>query len=189
METSTKPTSFLAEVAAFPGGEKIRVCMQCGNCTASCPNADKMEHTPAELIAMIGAGLRDEVLSSNTPWRCLACYCCTVRCPRGVKITDLMHAVERLAFKYHKANRQSLTPTLYRSFNESIYSQGRIAELSLMVRFYMRTNPFRALRSLPLAWGLLSHKRLLFSSPGTSPEAKKQIKAILDKAASLGGQE
>jgi heterodisulfide reductase subunit C len=93
MQKMDTKASFLEEVASYPGGENIRLCMQCGTCTGSCPTADKMDYTPAQLIAMIRAGLRDEVLSSNAPWHCLACYTCTVRCPRGVKITDLMHAL------------------------------------------------------------------------------------------------
>jgi heterodisulfide reductase subunit C len=189
MKTVTKPTSFIAEIAAIPGGENINLCMQCGTCTASCPAADKMEHSPALIIAMIRAGLRDEVLASNTQWHCLACYTCTVRCPRGVKITELMHVLERIASQEKKSNKGSLTPTLFRSFNESIYSTGRIAEVNVMMRFYFRTNPFNALGALPVAWGLLSHGRLSMGSPKISPAAKKQIQAILDKASSLGGTE
>jgi hypothetical protein len=98
-----------------------------------------------------------------------------------------MHALERLAMKYNKANRSSLTPSLYRSFNESIYNLGRIAEFNLMARFYLRTNPFRAVGALPVAWRLLSHGRLPFGNPRISPAAKKQVQAILDKAATLGG--
>ncbi len=60
--------AFVDEVAAIPGGEGIRLCIQCGTCTASCPNADKMEHTPSQLIAMVRAGMRKEVLSSNAMW-------------------------------------------------------------------------------------------------------------------------
>jgi heterodisulfide reductase subunit C len=189
MQKTKETATFLSEVAAYPGGEKIRLCMQCGTCTGSCPTADKMDHSPSELIEMMRAGLREEVLSSNAPWHCLACYTCTVRCPRGVKITDMMHALERLALKYNKANRKSLTPFLYRNFNKSIYDLGRIAEFSLMVRYYLQTNPFRALGALPVAWGLLSHGRLVFGNPKVSPAAKKQIRAILDKAAALGGDQ
>jgi heterodisulfide reductase subunit C len=189
MKTSTKPHSFIAEIAAIPGGENINLCIQCGTCTGSCPAADQMEYSPALIIAMIRAGLRDEVLASNTQWHCLACYTCTVRCPRGVKITELMHVLERLASQEKKSHKGSLTPVLYRSFNESIYSTGRIAEFNLMMKFYFRTNPFNALSALPVAWGLLSHGRLSMSSPKISPAAKKQIQTILDKASSLGGAE
>jgi heterodisulfide reductase subunit C len=179
--------SFLAEVADMPGGESIRLCMQCGTCSGSCPTADRMDHTPAELISMIRAGLRNEVLSSNAQWRCIACYTCTTRCPRGVKVTDLMHALERLAANSGKANQGTMTPALYRSFNESIYRRGRISEVSLMVQFYLRTNPLHALAALPIAWKMLSHGRLSLGRSKFSPTARKQLQVILDKARSLGG--
>jgi heterodisulfide reductase subunit C len=58
--------SFLDEVAATPGGSKIRSCIQCGMCTGTCPAANEMEYPPRKTIAMIRAGMRDEVLSSNS---------------------------------------------------------------------------------------------------------------------------
>lgn len=186
MVKSTK-SNFLDEVAAYPGGENILRCMQCGNCTASCPTADNMDYTPAEIIEMVRAGLKNEVLSSITPWRCLACYTCTARCPRGVKVTDLMHALQRLSVKYNKTNSRSRTPVLFRSFNESIYKSGRIPELRVMARYFLRTNPFRAAESIPVGWGLLTHGRLSFGNPGISPSAVKQVRTILDKAAALEG--
>ena len=89
--------SFVEEIAATPGGEKIRACIQCGICTGSCPAANEMEYAPRKIIAMIRAEMRDEVLSSSSMWHCLSCYTCTVRCPRGVKPAELAHALEGLA--------------------------------------------------------------------------------------------
>jgi heterodisulfide reductase subunit C len=94
---SPEDRTFLAEVASVPGGVKIRECIQCGTCTGSCPNANQMDHSPREIIALIRAGLREEVLTSNSMWYCLSCYQCTVRCPRDIKPTDLMHSLECLA--------------------------------------------------------------------------------------------
>ena len=89
--------SFLDEVKATPGGEHILACIQCGTCTGSCPMAGAMEFPPRKIIAMIRAGMRDEVLASNSMWFCLSCYMCTARCPRGVKPTEIAHALESLA--------------------------------------------------------------------------------------------
>lgn len=93
LETKVAAPDFLEQITSVPGGETLRRCIQCGTCTASCPNADSMDYTPSELIAMVRAGMRQEVLSSRAPWYCLSCYMCTVRCPRGVKQTDLMHVI------------------------------------------------------------------------------------------------
>jgi heterodisulfide reductase subunit C len=190
METTARVTrvgTFVDEISAIPGGEAIRLCIQCGTCTASCPNAGRMEHTPSQLIAMARAGMRDEVLSSNAMWYCLSCYLCTVRCPRGIKITDIMHALEGLAVREQLSHGRTLTPTMYRSFSDFVYSLGSLPELGFMSWFYLLTNPVRALRMTPVALDLLKHGRLSIRARRLTPEGTNQLKAILDKAESLGG--
>jgi len=178
---------FVEEICAIPGGEGIRLCIQCGTCTASCPNADRMEHTPSELIAMARAGMREEVLSSNAMWLCASCYLCTVRCPRGIKQTELMHAFECLAVRQHLSNARTRTPIMYRSFSDFVYSVGSIPELGFMTWFYLLTNPLRALRMLPVALSLLKHGRLSLRARRLKPEADQQLRAILERAQILGG--
>lgn len=187
MGNKTRANTFVEEISAIPGGEGIRLCIQCGTCTASCPNADRMEHTPSQLIAMVRAGMRDEVLSSNAMWFCLSCYLCTVRCPRGIKLTDLMHALECLAVRERLSYGRTLTPTMYRSFSDFVYSLGSLPEVGFMTWFYLLTNPLRALRMFPVVLSLLKHGRLSIRARRLTPEATKQLKAILDKAESLGG--
>jgi heterodisulfide reductase subunit C len=186
MVTCTRTPTFLDEITSTAGGENIMLCMQCGACTGSCPTANKMDYTPAELIAMIQAGLKDEVLSAKAPWYCLSCYSCTARCPRGVKITNLMHAILRLSMKYNKADRTSVTPKLYRTFTENVYNKGRITELKMMIRFFLRTNPFKAVKLTRVGIDLLSHRRISMANPKLSKASMAQIQLILDKAANLG---
>lgn len=186
IETVEVPTSFLREVEEVPGGEDVQDCIQCGRCSASCPNAAFMDHTPRKLIQMIRAGMREEVLSSNTMWLCLSCYTCTVRCPRGVKITDLMHALECLSIRHGMTNG-GRTPAMYRSFSDFVYSVGTVPEVGFMTWYYMLTNPLRAIKMLPMFWKLLRRGRVSIKARRLSPEGEKQLRAILDKAESLGG--
>jgi heterodisulfide reductase subunit C len=186
METKAKTDSFLKKISDIPGGEKIRLCIQCGTCTASCPNADRMDHTPSQLIAMTRAGMEKEVLSSNAMWYCLSCYMCTVRCPRGIKPTDIMHVLEYLSIREDLVNTKTLTPTMYRLFNHYC-SMGSLSELWFMTRFYLQTNPFRAWRMMPIALNLLRRGRLSIKSRKLTSEGSDQLRAILDKAESLGG--
>jgi heterodisulfide reductase subunit C len=187
MVTETQAATFLEEICSIPGGEGIRLCIQCGTCTASCPNADKMEHTPSELIAMARAGMRQEVLSSNAMWYCLSCYLCTVRCPRGIKQTGLMHAFECLAVRDGLSYAGSFTPTMYRSFNHFACALGTLPEFGFMAWYYMLSNPLRAWRMLPIAFNLFRLGRLSIRAKRLTPEATAQLKAILEKAESIGG--
>ena len=151
-----EPRSFLEEVAVAPGGENIHACIQCGACTGSCPVAGEMEYPPRKIIAMIRAGMRDEVLSSNSMWYCLSCYMCTVRCPRNVKPTELAHALECLSNQHDFSIKGTRTPLMYRSFVNSIRENGRIHELGMMLRFYrsimpyLLANPLANMKMLPL---------------------------------------
>ena len=132
------PNPFLDEVCSTPTGESIRWCAQCGLCSASCPNVAQMDYSPRKTIALVRAGRRYDVLTSNTMWVCASCYLCTVRCPRGVEITDLMHALERLSTR-RSLDRGRVTPVMYRAFIDSIKSNGRVHELGMMMKFYLST--------------------------------------------------
>ncbi|MCE7697923.1 MAG: CoB--CoM heterodisulfide reductase subunit C, partial [Methanobacterium paludis] len=44
-------------------------------------------------------GLKDDVLSDDTIWMCTTCYECQERCPRGIKIVDIVKAVRNEAAK------------------------------------------------------------------------------------------
>jgi heterodisulfide reductase subunit C len=185
--SETKAAAFLDEICAIPGGEDINVCIQCGTCTASCPNADRMQHTPSHLIAMARAGMREEVLSSNGMWMCLSCYLCVVRCPRDIKITRLMHILESLSSRSRLNSKRTTTPVMYKGFNKYIANCGRISELWLMVGYYLRTNPLKALAMLPVAVSLFLHNRISLKMDKMKPEGIKQLQAIIDKAESSGG--
>jgi ferredoxin len=65
--------SFVDEVAAEPGGEKINECIQCGVCSGSCTTAEWWEFTPRQIIAMIRAGMK-KVLASSSAFHCVSCY-------------------------------------------------------------------------------------------------------------------
>jgi heterodisulfide reductase subunit C len=152
--------NFIDEVATTPGGEHIRSCIQCGICSGACPAANEMEFPPRQIIAMIRADMRDEVLSNSSMWHCLSCYMCTVRCPRDVKPTDIAHTLEYLACQNGFKVKATTTPVLYRNFVNSIKANGRVHEVGIMLGYYMMTNPIAALKVLPVGLRLLLHKRL-----------------------------
>ena len=178
-----KDVSFLDKVAATPGGESIRSCIQCGICGGSCPMAYKMEYTPRRVIAMVRAGMRDEVLSSSSQWQCLSCYLCSARCPRDVKPAEIMHILECMALEESKVSKRTRTPTMYRSFVESIKSNGRVHELGFMIKYYLRTNLFAALKLAFMGLSMLAHGRMPLGAHKI--KGRGELKIILDKARQL----
>ena len=89
--------AFWDQVPTFPDGYKIRNCIQCGSCTGSCPVAHAMDITPRQIVALFRAGFLEEILRSRAIWICASCYACTVRCPEGIRVTDNLYALKRLA--------------------------------------------------------------------------------------------
>jgi heterodisulfide reductase subunit C len=48
---------FCEDVLSMPGGEKIKICQQCGTCTGSCPTSYLVDWGPREIIAAFRAGM------------------------------------------------------------------------------------------------------------------------------------
>ncbi len=109
-------------------GQPFRNCMQCGPCSGSCPAAADMDHSPRRLIAMINADLKDRVLDSNTFWYCASCYQCTVRCPRGIDIAELMYALKRYSIWNRRCQEGLIGPVFSETFVKTILRTGRSYE-------------------------------------------------------------
>ena len=79
--------------------ESVSMCMQCGVCSASCPNAEEMDLSPRAVIHLVQLGLLDRALDSSTIWTCSSCLQCTARCPRGIDLTRTMEALRLLRLR------------------------------------------------------------------------------------------
>ncbi|RDE14364.1 MAG: heterodisulfide reductase [Candidatus Thorarchaeota archaeon] len=89
---------FSQEIAAEPGGEYIRKCIQCGLCTASCMVANYTDkYRPRRIIQKILLGEREQVLASELPWLCMTCRLCEERCQEGVSLAEIFHVVRDIA--------------------------------------------------------------------------------------------
>ena len=98
MEISSKllKSSFVQKVSEI-SGQNIASCFQCGKCSGGCPSAERMDNIPSQFIRLIQLGMQDKALVSNTPWVCLTCFICSIRCPKGIDIAKIMEAVRLLA--------------------------------------------------------------------------------------------
>ena len=74
--------------------EKVLACMQCGTCSGSCANSFAMDLTPRQLWRLAQLGEKEEIFNSKTFYLCSACYYCTLRCPRGLPLTEAMGALK-----------------------------------------------------------------------------------------------
>jgi heterodisulfide reductase subunit C len=183
-----RPPTFLEEViAATPGDSRLETCIQCGTCGGSCPSGPDMDHTPRTIFAMVEAGMRDQVLRSNSPWYCVSCYYCMIRCPQEVHITDIMYTLKRMAVKegMYKESSAADAPEFSETFIGNVENYGRSFELGLATRFHLSHHPLDMPKMAPMALDMLRRGRI-----DLTPNRIKQIdqlKAILAKAKELGG--
>ena len=135
-DTSGTMNTFTKEVLETRGGELALQCYQCGTCSGSCPVFEDMEYGPRRIVNMIQAGMEEEVLSSKDMWRCVSCYSCSNRCPRGIEITDLMADLRRLAIE--KGYVHDKEAQFGQAFAETVQTHGRLYEPELLARYYAR---------------------------------------------------
>jgi heterodisulfide reductase subunit C len=154
--------AFLAEVDRIPGGDRLRRCIQCGTCSGSCPVSRDMDVQPRQLVAYFRAGDLTSILRSRSIWLCASCYACTVRCPAGIKVTDLVYALKRMAMERRLRAPGLPTWALAEEFVRQIARRGRNHELALLTRFLLRAGPARLPAMLPLGLKLLRAGRLAF---------------------------
>lgn len=151
---------FADKVAEAAGGEKLFSCIQCGNCSGACPVSIYMDYTPRRIIAMTRAGFKSEVLNSHTIWLCASCYNCTVECPKQIKITDLMYALKQCAIEEKVHPRRFTIPVLAREFFSIVMKYGRSHEAELLLRMYLKTNPFLLVKQAMLGLKLFLRGRM-----------------------------
>lgn len=76
------------------GGEDFKFCYQCGKCETVCPWNRVRDFRVRRIINQSKFGVVP--FESEDVWFCATCNNCVQRCPRGVKIIDVMRAVRRL---------------------------------------------------------------------------------------------
>jgi Fe-S oxidoreductase len=87
-------TPDVTEIIKEEGGEILKMCFQCGTCTAICPWNQVSTFLSRRLIHKAQLGVVD--FEDEEIWKCLSCKRCVQTCPRGVEIPDVMRALRRV---------------------------------------------------------------------------------------------
>ena len=98
---------YLQEEIILNSGVNPKKCMKCGKCSATCPAYDEMEYHPHQFVSMIENGDIEPLLNSESLYKCLSCFACVERCPRGVQPAKLVEAVRLAAVRKQGNNRMT----------------------------------------------------------------------------------
>jgi heterodisulfide reductase subunit C len=101
-EIQSEPVSRINDIS----GTNLLKCYQCGNCSAGCPMVQSMDVLPNQIVRLAQLGKWEEVMRANTPWICAACMTCSVRCPRGIKISEAIEAMRQVFLRNRNSDRR-----------------------------------------------------------------------------------
>ncbi len=80
--------------------EQIAACMECSNCTGTCPvSRENPRFSPKQIINRTAMGLGEEFLQSREVWACLGCAQCNTRCPALIDIAEFNRSFRNRARK------------------------------------------------------------------------------------------
>ena len=83
-------------------GQDLLACYQCGKCSAGCPMAKHMDIPPNQMIRFAQLGLMDDLLASESIWMCVSCLTCNSRCPKGVRIAEVIEVLRQMHLRVRK---------------------------------------------------------------------------------------
>ena len=169
---------FGREVMGVPGCEQLESCIQCGTCSGVCPLSIYMDYTPRQVMALTRGDFKNEVLRSHTIWLCASCYACTVECPREIRITDIMYELKQRAIQEGIYPKRFPIPVLAREFSEMVRKYGRITEMLLVMKLFLKTNPLAAMGNWRLGLDLMKTGRLLAGH--REDQAARDLARMLD---------
>jgi heterodisulfide reductase subunit C len=166
------------ETVSELSGEDIYSCYQCGKCTAGCPVAPEMSHTPNQIIRLIQLGLKEEVLASLTIWLCASCETCTTRCPKEVDIAKIMDTMRIMSVKEGYACKEPTVLKFNETFLNSIKNNGRLQETRLAIAYNLKTKQF--FKDMGLGQKLFLKGKMSFL--GNKIQGKEAIQAIFERS-------
>ena len=74
-------------------------CMKCGKCSASCPSYNEMDIKPHQFVSYVINEDIEALTASKSLYKCLSCFACVERCPRGVKPGKLIDAARQVVIR------------------------------------------------------------------------------------------
>ncbi len=121
------------EISSTLEGVTISACWQCGTCTSGCTMREyDPNFSPRRFIDLARKGDRQSLVEiQDSLWRCVSCQKCTHRCPKGVMVEEVVHAIHNNLLK-HGLVREDPSTKFDELFLETVMNNGgRITELTL----------------------------------------------------------
>ena len=90
---------YLREDILRMSGVNTSKCMKCGKCSATCPAFNEMDIKPHQFVSYVANNNVEELVKSESLWKCLSCFACVERCPRDVQPGKVIDAARQLVVR------------------------------------------------------------------------------------------
>lgn len=140
-------------------GQRISLCYQCGNCTASCAFTGEYDFPANQVMRLVQLGQKDMVLHCRAIWMCGQCQACTVRCPCTIDVARVMATLRWMALEKGCVADKNVK-RFAEEFLRSVSLFGRVFESGLLAAYKARSGALLA--DVDLAPELLKRGKLSF---------------------------
>ncbi len=120
-------------------GVNVRLCYQCGKCSAGCPMVGEMAVRPHMVMHLVQRNLREEALSSDGIWLCLTCETCSARCPKAADPARVFDTLREMAQETNPGLAPRAIGAFNRTFLDQVRMSGRMSEVGLAMQFNLRS--------------------------------------------------
>jgi len=176
--TNVAPSLGWAVEVERDSGQPISLCYQCQKCSGGCPLSFAMDVLPHRLLRYVQLGQRERVWHSRTIWLCAACRTCAARCPNGIDIAAVADALKQEALRRGLPARETQVQAFHQTFLSSLRSKGRLHELSMLLRYKLKTGNLT--QDLDLGLAMFRRGKLKLWPEGV--RRKQEIRALFARA-------
>jgi heterodisulfide reductase subunit C len=160
--SATARMSLIDEVYAR-SGVNVRLCYQCGKCSAGCPMMGEMAVRPHVVMHLVQRNQRAEALSCDGIWLCLSCETCSARCPKGADPARVIDTLREMAAETNPGLAPRAIGAFHKAFLEQVKTNGRMSEVGLAMQFNLRSG--RLLQDATSMPALVSRGKLKIKTP------------------------
>ncbi len=82
------------------GGDSVKKCFQCANCTAVCELSTGDAPFPRKQMQLASWGQKEKLAADPSIWYCHQCKDCSTHCPRNAKPADVIGGVRLAVIKH-----------------------------------------------------------------------------------------
>ena len=157
-------TKRLQEQILRTSGVNPLKCMRCGKCSGTCPSYDEMEYHPHQFVYMVETGDIEPLMQSKSLYKCLTCFACVDRCPRGVEPAKLVEALRLCVIRQKGKNHMTADDILVLSHDSTLDRVSDAAAVFGAENVLVRDKTLAELKQLNMAAQFVSRRRMPIST-------------------------